>query len=288
VNAIYEFALGKNHIVRIMLINVFALLMCVLVYFYLNINNFIENAIAMVSVAMFLVVLNGLIIRNGLRNEHEKRQLEIYEAYYPVMERLTCEMRKKQHDFNNHIQTVSAIVDTSKSLTEAKELVKLYGNEIKENQKGEEFINIRNRIIAGFLYSKYCEIIEKGYRVEFEIQSSLCVSPVSDYDIVEILGILLDNAIEATEKENIIGLVAFTDDTINLIVKNTSPYLKHKELQKIFSEGYSTKGAERGLGLSKLKEIINKYNGEILVENEMTEKQQNIVTFHVLIPKKEV
>lgn len=286
INVIYEFSIKKNRMIKIIIANIAVLLLVILTYWYLSLESLLENALFIVVVALGLVVLNGVIIRNGLRNEHDKKQLGIYEAYFPVIERLAVDVRKKQHDFNNHLQAISAVVTMNDSIDVIREEVERYGSEIRESQSGNELISLENKIAAGFIYSKLKEINEEGKVLETNIQSSVSFRPLRTYELIEILGILLDNAAEASEKGQVIGLFIFEkDNSLNIITKNRSGYITNKQFNEIFSEGYSSKGEGRGLGLSKLSKIVKRYKGEILVENEENEKQHNHVVFHVVIPQ---
>ena len=81
-------------------------------------------------------------------------------------------------------------------------------------------------------------------------------------DISRCLGILLDNAIEAaleSDKKSMDIAIIKKNTSIIIVVAN-SYNGDIPVISKLFKEGFSTKGENRGLGLSNLKEIINKYN----------------------------
>ena len=87
-------------------------------------------------------------------------------------------------------------------------------------------------------------------------------------DIARILGIFLDNAIEANNRVNshreinIAFFKSVSNSTI-IIIENT---LEDDEvmIEKIFTEGFSTKGKKHGKGLSTVKNIINNYQNVTL------------------------
>lgn len=84
------------------------------------------------------------------------------------------------------------------------------------------------------------------------------------YDFARILGILLDNAIEASQEcdEKIIN-ITFRNDSKNnrqlITIENT---YKNKEVdtEKIFEKGISEKKSHTGLGLWEVRKIIKKSN----------------------------
>lgn len=89
-------------------------------------------------------------------------------------------------------------------------------------------------------------------------------------DLSRILGILLDNAIEASKESLEFKLkLAFikTEKAIIIVISNSYKE-KNISLNKIFKPNYSTKGSGRGLGLNNLKKIIDDYDN-VFLETKM-------------------
>jgi len=84
------------------------------------------------------------------------------------------------------------------------------------------------------------------------------------YDFARILGVLLDNAIEASTecKERILN-ITFREDERNhrqlIIIENTYSN-KDVDTEKIFGKGISEKENHTGLGLWEVRKIIKKNN----------------------------
>ena len=82
------------------------------------------------------------------------------------------------------------------------------------------------------------------------------------YEFTRILGILLDNAIDASKEcdEKVINII-FRDDEKHhrqlIIVENTYKD-KDVDTEKIFNKGFSGKENHTGLGLWEVKKILNK------------------------------
>ena len=76
------------------------------------------------------------------------------------------------------------------------------------------------------------------------------------------VGILLDNAIEAAyeaeNKEVRVALIRM-DGAILFVIQNTYDRTQNLKVHELFQEGFSTKGKDRGLGLSTLREIKEQY-----------------------------
>lgn len=80
-------------------------------------------------------------------------------------------------------------------------------------------------------------------------------------DFLRCLGILLDNAIEAAQEsqEKIVSLMLLNEEReMTVVVENT--FAKKPELHKIWEEGHSSKGANRGVGLSSYRQIVEQYS----------------------------
>lgn len=95
------------------------------------------------------------------------------------------------------------------------------------------------------------------------------------YEFARILGILLDNAIEASEQcnEKIIN-ITFRDDSKNyrqlIIIENTY-HNKEVDTEKIFEKGVSEKENHTGLGLWEVRKLVKK-NNNINLYTTKTEK----------------
>ena len=115
-----------------------------------------------------------------------------------------------------------------------------------------------------------------GVKVEYDIAFE-GKSDISMYDLIDILGILLDNAIEAVKDSNGLNKIKFQlieGEQLEICVKNPVEDISNNDIEKFYREGYSTKGDNRGLGLSKIKEYQKKYNYDIFTHliNEVEEK----------------
>ena len=118
--------------------------------------------------------------------------------------------------------------------------------------------------IYNLLTKKYNEAESKDIKVNISFLLDLNTLHMKIYEFGRILGILLDNAIEASSecKEKIINLT-FRNDEKNhrqlIIVENTYNN-KDVDTEKIFEKGVSGKDNHTGLGLWEVRKIIRKNN----------------------------
>ena len=112
------------------------------------------------------------------------------------------------------------------------------------------------------LATKYHLADAYGIKINLEIFLDLNNLNAKIYDFTRILGILLDNAIEATKNcdEKVINLIMRTEPNRNrqvVIIENTYSN-KDVNIDIIFEKGYTTKKGNTGLGLWKVREILKR------------------------------
>ena len=124
---------------------------------------------------------------------------------------------------------------------------------------------------------------EKGILVEYDISPIDIRGRIEVYEMIELIGIFLDNALEALEESDFRKvLIEILNDKNGFIVEiaNASRIYTNVEIEQFFSYGYSTKGAGRGCGLNRVKEIVKKANAELLIQNRSIDIQ-NYLCFSV-------
>ena len=129
--------------------------------------------------------------------------------------------------------------------------------------------------IYNLLTSKYHESESQDIKINMTFLLDLTTLKMKIYEFARILGILLDNAIEASKecKERIIN-ITFRNDTKNnrqlIIIENTYTN-KDVDTEKIFEKGMTGKENHTGLGLWEVRKIIKKNNNANLYTSK-TEK----------------
>ena len=90
------------------------------------------------------------------------------------------------------------------------------------------------------------------------------------YHIIEIIGILIDNAVEAikNDADKLISIDAYEDDLIcYFVIRNTHKYVTYTTMEQWFQKGASTKGMNRGIGLYYVKSLCEEWKCNIRCEN---------------------
>ncbi len=191
------------------------------------------------------------------------QKLQNAEEYNKTLSILHDSVRGFKHDFDNIVTTIGGYVKTNDMEGLKKYYVQLEDDCQKVNSLyilNPKLIN--NPGVYSLLTTKYHEAEEKGIKVNMSLLLDLSKLNMKIYEFTRILGILLDNAIEASDEseEKVINIV-FRDDAKNhrqlIIVENTYKD-KTVDTEKIFNKGFSGKENHTGLGLWEVRKILNK------------------------------
>ena len=161
-----------------------------------------------------------------------------------------------------------------------------YGKELLEHNKFNKLLWLGNGTVAGFLYQKFMEMESKGIKIIYSSNVSALRPAIAIHSLVEMLGILLDNAAEAVvSKESKISVrITSEEDCYCFQIMNPSEYKTYAEIEKWFAKGYSSKGKQRGLGLYRVITLCNENECNIGVCN-MEKEQENWIEFRLTIPR---
>lgn len=201
---------------------------------------------------------------------HQAELLANNRRYIAEMEKHYSEMRKFRHDYQNVILALDEYLKTN----DIDGLNEYYQHVLKptsvrlseQKYELEDISRVEDKAIKGIIFGKLSAAQSLGINVNFECSTMFKYSCMKRIDLIIALGIIIDNAMEATYKsDNRMLRVAlfWTEKEQVIIVENT---FKEKllPLWQLKKAGCSTKGDNRGLGLANLQEIIDKYPRVIL------------------------
>lgn len=240
-------------------------------YKKINIVGLVQGGLMFTSI-LFIFFLIVQIGKYKVKSKEIETELKMHKLYADSFQNLIDNIRLRQHEFNNHINTIYSMhymFNTYEDLVNAqKEYYKAVENENHYNK----LLTTGNPVIIGFLYGKFVEIEKLGIDINYKISIDDFNVGVPVYKIVEILGNLIKNAAEALQerKEDKYLFVSMIekDGIFEIEVRNISDYIKLEEIGKFFTKGYSKKGNGRGLGLYNVKAICEEYGLKIKPENK--------------------
>lgn len=198
------------------------------------------------------------------QNEVERIKTDI--TYYNILEQQNSNLRAYAHDAKNHLSAIRNINTNPEIEIHLLKMSESLTQYSKVCHSGNHTLDV--------IVDKYvteCNI--NGLNFEFDIKNNN-LSMIEPYDMVTILGNLLDNALEAA-KNSAQKIVSFETDYRNnfsiIIVSNscdTNPMSDGKTLPA------TTKGNKQlhGFGLKSVKNTVKKYNGDISFDYDEKEK----------------
>ena len=250
-------------------------------YNFLGINSVIKSDdiplyYMSISGITFFFILFIFISSSLLKNLHikieveaEKQKLEQQKKYIESLEKNNNEIRKFKHDFNNIILGLEGYI-TSNEVDNIK-LRDYFYNNIKDfNIKIEldnivlsHLNNIKVPSIKNLLTNKIMSAQNNDFKVNICVDDEIDNFYVNEMQLSRILGIFLDNSLEAgleLEHNRFIELIILKANKTIVIQITNSFKNKDLDVDNINESGYSTKGENRGIGLSSANDIISKYN----------------------------
>ncbi len=174
-------------------------------------------------------------------------------------------LRAQSHEFMNKMHVVLGLTH----MKQYEELQKYISGMVSEHQYeiGGVMKRIKSPLFAGFLLGKLSYAREKN--IKLIISEDSYMPEIDDesitHELITIVGNLIDNALEAVtncEKKRVEVKIQH-GDILTITVQDTGKGIQEKEIEQLFTKGYSTKGDNRGYGLYLVKESIQRINGEI-------------------------
>lgn len=210
--------------------------------------------------AIFIIFI---ILKNESKYEQLKDKNKQMLNYVTKYEKIITAQGKANHEFKNQLMVIRgyAQMNSNKIIDYIDEIVK------DSNKAGSSYLisqlnNFPDGGIKGLLYYKLSimedEKIKYSINVEKGVKSSLKSLNIGDYkNITKILGVLLDNAIDASKKSKHKKInISVIKDKKNIVFKIYNTYKGKIDIEKV-GTGYTSKGKGHGYGLRLVKDIIN-------------------------------
>ena len=223
--------------------------------------------------------------KNVMEKEKAKSDLTTITLHNKTMTGMVDGVRKLKHDYNNIMQALNGYMSTKQYDKLQAHINSVIGECSDINSLSVINPKIFNDpAIYGIVGAKYFTAIEKDIKFELDISTNIANINFSMPDLSRILGIILDNAMEATtklEKGRYIKLeMRFDNKKCADIIRvyNTYDTSININTKDVFKKGYSSKEVKSGIGLWEVKKLIDKSgNSQIYASIEKNQFIQNII-----------
>lgn len=262
-----------NHIIKknnkdwIYIILIMILMVLFIFFNRYKMNNsteyFVNTAMAVFVVISFVYVIYNKFQRQAMEDKYNESM-----EYVLRYEKIINEQGKKNHEYNNQLMVIKGYINKPERLSEYLDEV------IGEHKTGQNYTVkqlgfLPDGGVKGLLYHKLSKMEDNNIKYYLYVDQNLKDKDIESFDLktyrdlTKLLGVFLDNAIDAalkSEEKEIEVELKDKDDCLLLTISNT--YDKNTDINKVGKSGFTTKGVGHGFGLSIVKDIA-KTNSEI-------------------------
>lgn len=223
-------------------------------------NGILTTLLILLAAALFYFMFR--LMRNNYELSLKQQEYALRSDYFQRMEGFYDEVRSFRHDYKNILTTMRDYIDSG-NLTELKEY---FNNKIlpgEENLSNDYFIlgalkSMKVLEVKSILYTKLLHAVSSGCHVKLDIADEITDANTDPLELSRILGILLDNCIEAalqTQEKQLSVAILRHGKSIIFHFENSTLDLPDPE--KLEQPGYSTKPGHQGIGLATLHKKLN-------------------------------
>lgn len=200
----------------------------------------------------------------------DSKAREIYRLNVELENKIN-ELKKVKHDYGSQISYLYGTY-LMKNYDKLGELFKsvIEGNNISTQVKA---LSDKNSLISKIAHS----IDLKDVDVLIDEKADLESTNINEMELQKVLSNIMRNSVEALEGKGLLMIRSFYNyNSIVISIQNNGPEIDKNVINRIFEHGFSTKEnkeKDNGFGLYIVKEIVNKYKGDISVKSnpELTE-----------------
>ena len=237
-------------------------LFCYLIIFRLDDFKILRIVAVFINTCLILEVINK--IRYKLQ---EKRNMKIAEEkeeilykYYKVTKENNEKVCRIKHDLKNQIQVAYAMKNKGISILEEVD------NEI--NNVHSNLYSL-NDVLNMILILKEIEARKYNINIVYKVDKNILLDNMNDYDVCKLFSNILDNSIEESKKtsdKKLILSLYRKNDYVILKYENTYDGKVKKDDFRFFTTKENKK--EHGYGIKIIKSIVNKYDGDMNIQEK--------------------
>ncbi len=272
---LYDHFIKKVILSSLIILNVFCQALDLLTR-YLHIEkSYLVMTVIIISITVVLTTIGIIMLVSShikeIKTELQIEQMNERNDYINELEKNNDELRKFKHDYKNLLLSLSASINDNDDDNLKNSIGKLLNYRqinLTDNDNRANLYKLKDKLVKGILITKLMQAKNKHIKTNFEIDYNATIPSNSSVDTTRILGILLDNAIDAcmeTDNPELDFAMVSFDKYIELIVKNNVKSNSSINTNDIYKSGYSTKKNHPGLGLASVREIVDS-NSKFMIQ----------------------
>lgn len=197
--------------------------------------------------------------------------IEVYKEYLDKYNDAVIAIQARQHKFMNQINAIYLLFELYDNYEDLVAKQKEEIKNLKQYIMPDAVMVLGRPLVIAHIYKKMCEAEDMGIIMQTQFSCSLKDIDIPDIYLIEVIGNLIDNAMEETISrklnENIFVSVYMDLEEVCIHICNEHSRIPYSVYNKFFEQGFSTRGNGRGAGLSYVKQIVNRYGGHIKIGN---------------------
>ena len=245
-------------------------------------------ASSLILYSLFTMSMLFIVLHSASKTYEAREKVEYLEnlnEYTRNLEMVYNNLRSFRHDYINIMASLSAYIDEKKyeelETFFYEHILPMQKNLTQKNSSLDKLFRISLLELKSILYTKLLLAVNQDIEVNIDIPDEIDSIHMDPVDLTRMLGIYLDNAIEAcleTEHPVLNFHLGKTDRDIVFIISNTF-IDKGLSIAQMYKKDITTKGEGHGIGLHNVSEILNRYDNishETLIEDGLFIQQVQI------------
>jgi len=261
---------GRNYLLTVLCLVQALMLVLLNISFYIymadvypsfTLNTLVlTSSIVIIASALATIFVAGYLLK---LTEREAR-LEIELRHVKEMQNLNLKVQVERHDFYNHLTAVYGYLKANQYKQAEGYIETLYDNVRQINN----LIRVNPPELGALLSVKKEEAKAQGIDFHWQVNVESAILPLSPEDLTQLIGNLLDNALEAATSSHSpkVDLIITSNKLgLQLKVANSGTPIPEEIHHSLFAAGYTTKDMSRhsGLGLFIIKQIVDRHGGRL-------------------------
>lgn len=224
-----------------------------------------------------VLVVNRARVVGGVHSEvvtvRDRTELQGALGELSALKVLTDSLRAQAHEQANKLHTVITMVEMGRP----QEAVAVATRELELSQHLVDRLShaVNEPALVALLLGKTAQADERGIALTVTEDTQLPSDvPLTGQEIVTVLGNLIDNALDACDRDEpwVEVTVHQDDDALMIRVADSGPGMDPQTFERALRRGYSTKSDAadpdhgHGLGLALVAQVVNRHGGTVTAE----------------------